>query len=324
MIERQFGPGGKRVKPLGLGAWPIGQKKQQNGGTIGDYGIVSRKEGKAVVERFIELGGNFIDTARLYGTSESIIGECSFINNSRDSIFIASKSHHTGAIEEIQEIEKDIEKTLRNLNTEYVDLYQIHNPPEDEELMKRVLDKFLKLKEEGKVRAIGASVKGPDVTRDTVNLAKRYADSGIIDSLQLVYSIFRRAHEETFSYAAKRGVAVIARTVMESGFLTGKYSPETQFSGHRSRWGKNRRKILLEAANRLAGSVEPPYESLSQVAIHFALEAPGVTVVIPGAHTVEQVEANWRAGELPRLSDEIRRVIDELPDSLADLANTGN
>mgnify|MGYP006288632493 CR=1 FL=1 len=323
MEQRRFGRTGRHVTAIGFGAWPIGQKETSAGTTKGSYGHVPPAEARRTVERYVELGGTFIDTARAYGTSESVIGSCSFMKHARDDVFIATKSRHTSSADELDQIETDLETSLRNLGTDYVDLYQIHSPPEDPELMKRVIDIFVKLRDSGKVLAIGASVKGPDVTPATVALAKRYVDTGQIDALQLIYSIFRGRNAETCAYAAEHDVAVIARTVMESGFLSGKYGPDAEFSGHRTRWGKERRERLLGEAARLSEAVEPPYETLAQVAQKYVLSRPGVSVIIPGAKSVEQVEANCAVDALPPLPKRTVDAIDAVPEELEDLANTG-
>lgn len=322
MTRRKFGTrtaSPPEVTAIGLGAWPIGQKAD---GT-GSYGVVAPEEGRAVVERYVELGGTFIDTARGYGTSEAIIGSCSFMQSDREKIFLATKTHHTKSMEELPQIERDLESSLRELRTDYVDLFQIHAPPEEPDLMERVLDEFVKLKERGLIRMIGASVKGPDVTPQTVKLAKAYIDTDKVDALQLIYSIYRRAHEETFQHAYAKGVAIIARTVLESGFLTGKYRAGAEFTDHRARWSPERREVLIAEAARLRDQLEAPYESLAQAAMRFALESQEVSVIIPGARSTAQVEANCAVDALPPLSHGFRNALEQLPDRIHDLANTG-
>ena len=322
MNTRRFGRTGRQVSEIGLGAWPIGQKE---GGT-GSYGLVDPAEGRRVVQAYVDAGGTFIDTARAYGTSEEVIGGCSFMKSGRESLYIATKTQHTGSVDQIPSIEMDLETSLKNLGTEYVDLYQIHNPPDDPDLMKRVIEIFVGLKERGLIRAIGASVKGPDVTDATVDLACAYIDTGQIDALQIIYSAFRRRHERTLEHAKKHDVAIIARTVLENGFLSGKYPPGTTFpNDHRRRWGDERLSHLLEAAADLQDhAVRPPFETLAQVAIKFALMADGVSTVIPGAKRVSQVESNVAVSQMPDLDpDIIERIRTGYP-GIEDVANTGD
>ena len=324
MKTRTFGRTGRQVTEIGFGAWPIGQYETGNRPWPGSYGFVSADTGVAVVDRYIDLGGTFIDTARGYGTSESLIGSSKHFYAKRESIFLSTKTGKTGTLEALPGIREDIETSLRNLKTDYVDLYLIHNPPEDPELIKRVIDIFLRLKDEGKAVAIGASITGPDVTPQVVELAATYIDTGHMDALQLIYSMFRRGHEAIMSKAAAAGVAIIARTVLESGFLTGKYKPEQEIpqEGHRSRWGDKRRRRLLTAAATLAAAVDSPYKSLAQAAIKFALGRPEVSVAIPGAKSVEQVEANCAVDALPELPGKLRAALEALPADIGEIANT--
>lgn len=322
METRRFGRTGWEVSEIGFGAWPIGQRSNGSG----SYGVVDPDEGRRVVERYVELGGNFIDTARAYGTSEEIIGRCSFMKERRESVFIATKTHSTSSEEKLPEIETDLQTSLRNLQTDYVDLYQIHTPPEDPELIKRLIEILQRFKEKGLIRAIGASVKGPDVTQATVDLACTYIDTGEIDAVQIIYSMFRRAHDRTVERARESDVAVIARTVLESGFLSGKYEPGTTFpDDHRRRWGADRLTHLLEAAGDLKEhAVRSPFESLAQVAIRFALMADGVSTVIPGAKRVSQVENNVAVSDMPDIDPDIMTRIREGYPGIGDRANTGD
>ncbi len=276
------------------------------------------------MDRYIELGGTLIDTARNYGTSESLIGSSTLFQANREAIYLSTKTGKTATEDELPGIREELETSLRNLRTDYVDLYLIHSPPDDPELTKRVIGIFLRLKDEGKARAIGASVSGPDVTPKVIELARRYIDTGQMDALQIIYSMFRRGHEAIMPAAKRAGVAIIARTVLESGFLSGKYKPDQDLpeEGHRRRWGERRRRRLLSEAAKLAEAVEAPYTSLAQAAVAFALVRPEVSVVIPGAKSVEQVEANCAVDSLPELPEALQTTVDRLPADIAETANT--
>jgi aryl-alcohol dehydrogenase-like predicted oxidoreductase len=202
-------------------------------------------------------------------------------------------------------IRSDLETSLRLLQTDWIDLYYIHMPPDDLDGMNRDLDVFEQLRDEGKIRFIGASVKGPDVTQATVDLCRQYIDTGRVDAIQLIYSIFRQRTRDIFGLAQKRGVGLVGRTCLESGFLTGKYPPGHTFAGkdHRSRWGGERLRRILTCAQELReAAVAPPYETLAQVAIRFAMLPAAIATTIVGARTVDQTRANLAALGLPRLS----------------------
>mmetsp|Transcript_56561 Transcript_56561/g.133206 ORF Transcript_56561/g.133206 Transcript_56561/m.133206 type:complete len:247 (-) Transcript_56561:67-807(-) len=209
----------------------------------------------------------------------------------RSRLIVASKTH---TLEE-EEIRAELAISLAALQTDYVDLYYLHQPPEDVATMQQVLDVFQKLKSEGKIRAVGASIKGPDVSQGTVDLCRQYIQSGKVDALQVIFSICRGKTREIFEEAHAAGVAIVARTVLESGFLTGKYKAGHTFSApdHRHRWGQERLDtILADVATLQKQCVKAPYTSLAQFSTRFAYDTPGVTAIIPGARSPEQMAAN--------------------------------
>lgn len=294
--RRTLGRTGFEVSEISLGAWQIGGW---------GYGPVGEAEARATLRAYLDAGGNFIDTARAYGESERIIG--GFLSpRERQEMFIASKSGKP----EPAGVREDLETTLRLLRTDRVDLYYLHSPPEDAAAMDRLLGEYARLREEGKIRAIGASIKGPDVSQKTVDLCRRYILDGRVDALMLIYSIFRQRNAEVFGEAAGRGVGVVARTVLESGFLSGQYAPGHQFDlkdDHRRRWSDGRiERILREAAEVGARTVAAPYPSLAQVAVRFVLDEPRVASIAAGARTPAQIAGSAAAASLPPLPPGLR------------------
>ena len=311
---RILGRTGLEVAEIGFGAWPIGGRY---------YGHVTEDDAHACVNAYVEGGGNFIDTARRYLDSERIIGEYFRRHGGREGTIIASKTHQTDALA----IRKELEETLRMLQSDYVDVYYLHAPPDDPTEMKCVLDVYERLKEEGKIRAIGASIKGPNVTERTVALCRQYIRSGRVDVLQVIYSVFRQKNSEMFREASEGGVGVVGRTVLESGFLTGKYAPGHQFTGddHRRRWGGERLAGMLEYVQELEElAVAPPYRAVGDVAIRFALDQEGISTIIVGAKSVPQVQANMRAASLPPVTQELRERLIGAYGGLIDLFNAGD
>ncbi|MCD6287628.1 MAG: aldo/keto reductase [Candidatus Hydrogenedentes bacterium] len=248
-----------------------------------------------------------MDTARAYDDSESIIGEVIRSHDIRDQIVLASKTQASRDLETIPMIRRDLEESLRRLQTDRIDLYYMHAPPADPYVMNKVFDEFEILKNEGKIISIGASIKGPSVTCQTTDLCRQYIDSGRVDAIQLIYSILRQKTAEIFGYAYQHEVAIVARTVIESGFLSGKYRPGHEFeSGHRTRWTGEQLSRILDMAHHIEQTtLKPPYRSMAQIAIEFALDPKEVSSVIPGAKTPEQVRDNMEVGTLPRLAPEI-------------------
>jgi aryl-alcohol dehydrogenase-like predicted oxidoreductase len=158
-MHRRLLPGLSVPVPVcGLGGWALGGRA---------YGPVEREGARATLVRFIELGGTFIDTAEAYGTSEEIIGEVVAELGCRESVVLATKTqHHRGA-----DIRRALDQSLRRLRTEWIDVYQIHAPPEDDVMMDEVLDVFDALRREGKIRLVGASVNPsrPDPRQNPVS-----------------------------------------------------------------------------------------------------------------------------------------------------------
>ena len=295
--KRLLGRTGFEVTELGFGAWPIGG--------IG-YGPINERNAIECAEAYLDAGGNFIDTARRYGQSEAIIGKTLHRKNMRNGIFISTKTFKGELMETIPDIRLEIEQSLRFLQTDYVDIYYLHMPPVNREVMNRALDEFEALKSDGKIRAIGASIKGPAVTTATVDLCKKYINTGRVDVIQIVYSILRQANAEIFDCAYKKGVAIVARTAIESGFLSGKYRPGDVISeGHRKRWPSDTQEKIFRLVNELQNyAVRAPYRSLVQVAIRFALEPKEISCVIAGARNASQMRENMEVVSLPPLDDE--------------------
>ncbi|MEM6530878.1 MAG: aldo/keto reductase, partial [Chloroflexota bacterium] len=173
----------------------------------------------------------------------------------------------------------------------------------------------------------GASVKGPDVTPHTVDLCRQYIHSGRVNALQVIYSIFRQQNAEMFAEAHEHDVGIVVRTSLESGFLTGKYKPGHEFSGddHRKRWSKNRLEtILAHVADVEQLAVKSPYETLSQVALRFALDTPGVDTIIPGAKNARQLRSNLSVLDLPPLDDAVYTELKQRFSTPDPIYNTGD
>ncbi|MFW6309157.1 MAG: aldo/keto reductase [bacterium] len=293
----RLGKSNLEITTLGFGAWAIGSR---------GYGEVPDQKARKALQTYLDAGGNFIDTATRYGNSEEIIGRVLEKDTySRPEVIIASKTPEL----EPDKIREEVEESLKRLRTDYVDLYYLHAPPEDKDTMNRILDEFMKLKEEGKILSIGASIKGPNVTEKTVKLCQQYIKTEKVDVLQVIFSIFRQKNRDMFDLADSYDVGIVGRTALESGFLTGKYRPGYRFSedDHRKRWGQSKLDNILQIVKNLEEEfVQPPYDQLSEVAVKFALDEAGIDSVIVGAKNRKQVQANIRATNLPSLTKEKR------------------
>ena len=260
----------------------------------------------------------------MYFDSEERIGKTLERMGNRADLVIATKTAQGNKLENISLMRGDLVESLRKLKTDYVDIYQIHHPSDDPEVIEASLLEMEQFKTEGKIRAIGASIKGPNVTQDTADLCRQYIDTGKIDALQLVYSIFRQSNAQVFDQARQAGVGIIARTVLESGFLTGKYDGQSRFpeGDHRRRWSAEQLQEFKEASGRIeAKFVKPPFETIAELAIRFSLAPPEVSTLILGARTARQVERNLVAANLPELDSETILQLNELFDGFEKMVN---
>lgn len=305
MRTRLLGRTGLRVSEIGFGGWAIGGNAHGN-----SYGPTDDEASVAAVRRAVELGCNFFDTADVYGWghSEEILGKA--LEGHRDDVILATKvggdfyGVRVRLNFEPKYIAWALDRSLERLRTDRIDLYQLHNPPA--ELMGdpetyEVLDA---LKREGKIRHYGVSVHEPSEGIRCIEVGKP-------DVLQIPFSIFRQEWSQEFLSAARRAnVGVIAREPLGNGFLAGKIPLGARFppGDIRSYWPPDMIDARIRAAQRLA-FLAGKERTLAQAALRFVLAFAEVSVAIPGAKTIAQVEENLAASEVPALGDgDVRRL----------------
>ena len=293
-----LGATGFAVSEIGLGAWAMGNR---------GYGAVAKEDGARTVQDYLDAGGNLIDTAPIYGDSELLLGDIFGGNALRKKVFLCTKTKMGDTPETVLKIRAACEESLRRLRSDYIDIYYLHTPPEDAETIDRTFNELEALKREGKIRAIGASIKAAAVTADTVKLCHRYIEMGRVDVIQVAYSILRQANAEIFPKAHAAKVGIVARTAIESGFLSGKYRPGHVFtSGHRIRWSEKTLAKIFSLTDELTRwAIRPPYQSLPELAIRFSLAPPEVSALLVGASSPEQLRRNLAALDLPVLDPAI-------------------
>jgi len=303
MNYRQFGRTGWDVSEIGFGAWAIG----------GDWGHVDQEDALAALRTAIENGVNFIDTADVYGDgrSEKLVGKV--VKEFPDQIYVATKAGRRlnpfvaeGFSRE--NLNAFIERSLKNLNVETLDLVQLHCPPTEVYYMPEVFGYLDALVKAGKIQHYGVSV-------EKVEEAIKVMEYPNVKSVQIIFNIFRqRPSELFFSLAQQKKVAILARVPLASGLLTGKMSKKTTFedSDHRkyNRHGEAFDvgetfsgvpfSIGLDAVDELNPLLPKGY-TMAQFALRWILMFDAVSLAIPGAKNPRQARENAAASDLPAL-----------------------
>ena len=289
MNQRPLGATGISVSEVGLGAWQLANA---------DWGVHDPDEARQVIEQALDAGCNFFDTAPGYGAgrSETLLGEV--LRPVRDRVTICSKFGHSpeGKTDfSVSALRTSLEASLKRLQTDYLDVYLLHSPPAELLDGNRAphYEELERLKAEGKVRAYGVSA---DYSSDLETVLATTASS----VLEVLFNVFHQEPQASFRKVQERGVGLIAKVPLDSGWLSGKYRRESSFEGVRRRWSPDviaRRAALVE---QLAALV-PPGRSLTHAALQYVLAQPEVSTVIAGAKTVDQVRDNAAAAasELP-------------------------
>jgi len=296
MIYRTLGKTGAEVSVVGVGTWQFG----------GEWGIdFDQKTVKDIFHAAKECGINLIDTAECYGDhlSESLIGEA--IKGDRDDWFLATKfGHHFHENFERTEhrtaadVTKQLEDSLRALQTDVIDLYQYHSWADDEVFTDDVQAALLKAKDQGKVRFLGNSVR----SKGDAVVQIRQSEANSMDAIQIIYNRLQREPEETaFDICQQQNLGVLARVPLASGYLSGKYKPGHRFDENEVRGKRDddqQRNAWLTEAATIAQEEVPAGVNMAQWAIAWCLRHPAVTCVIPGVKNADQVRSNAAAVEL--------------------------
>ena len=316
MNYRELGRTGWKVSEVSFGAWAIGSA----------WGATDDRESIAALHRAIDLGVNFIDTADVYGDghSERLIAQV--LKARSETVRVATKAGrrlnpHVADGYTAENLARFVERSLQNLDTDALDLVQLHCPPTEVYYRPEVFGALDDLVQAGKIRHYGVSV-------EKVEEALKAIEYPNVKTVQIIFNMFRhRPAELFFREAQARQVGILARVPLASGLLTGKMTRETVFSAsdHRqyNRQGGSfdrgetfsgvdyeRGLEAVEALRRLV----PDGATLAQLALRWILMFDAVSCVIPGAKRPAQVQDNVGAADLPALSEKdmayVRQVYD--------------
>ena len=318
MKYRKLGKTNLKISEIGIGTWQLANDLECWVG--GDL-----DESVKALHKYIDLGGNFIDTAWVYGfikegqselTSEQLIGKFLKETGKRNDLIIASKvapsnwtwpamkGSKSTEIFPQEHIEKQVNDSLTRLGTDYIDVMQFHVWQDDwaqDEEWKLAIEKIIK---SGKVRYWGISINDYQPSNCLKTL-----DTGLISTIQFIFNIFhQKPTEKLLPYAKKHDIGLIARVPLDEGGLCGKWDKTHKFEKGDFRqhyFSQERLEELVNRTGKLKNLLGPDARSLTELALKYILSFDEVTTVIPGMRKVSYVETNNKISDGRKLSDKL-------------------
>ncbi|MEO0526698.1 MAG: aldo/keto reductase [Bacteroidota bacterium] len=319
MKYRRLGKTDFKVSEISLGTWQVG-------GTWGSG--FNDASAEKILNDAIDSGVNFIDTADVYesGASEAAVGRV--VRNRNKEIYVATKcgrqiNPHIDLNYTPTVLRKYVEDSLRNTGLECIDLIQLHCPPTEVYYRPEIFELFDRLKDEGKIKALGISV-------EKVEEALKGIEYPNVSTVQIIFNMFRQRPKELFfEQVQKKDIGVIIRVPLASGLLTGKFSNDTVFEKDDHRFF-NREGAGFDKGETFSGipyetglkaveelkAIFPDHENLAPLALRWILDFPEVSCVIPGASKPEHLASNSTASDLPSIAAEDQNAIDHIYDAL--------
>jgi len=290
-----------KVSEIGFGAWQLGKSLQ--------WSEISEKESIKLIHEAINLGINFFDTAPNYGlgVSEKLIGR-GIKNFDRRDIVINSKFGHTADGKtnfDSNSIRESVEGSLKRLKTDYLDSILLHNPPGEIYNGNKCdhYEEFEKLKQEGKILTYGASI-------DTAKDMKVFMDTTEGEIIEAFFNILHQDTRFAFDQALDQNVKIIAKVPLDSGWLSGKYNADSNFTGVRSRWSQKDVITRAEVVDKIK-EIPRGNMTLAQLAISYCCSYDVITTVIPGNKNVDQLKANIDSNNY-NLNSETIKLLEDL------------
>lgn len=298
MNYRSLGKTGFEISEVSLGTWQVG-------GRWGEP--FNNKNAESLINKAIDAGINFIDTADVYGDglSEKMVGEV--VRSRSERVYVASKcgrrlNPHTNETYVPKALRLFVEQSLRNSGLDTLDLIQLHCPPSEVYHRPEIFELFDRLKAEGKILNMGVSVESVDEAL----MALQYDN---VTTVQIIFNMFRHKPADVFfDKAASKDVGIIVRVPLASGLLTGLYSKTTEF-GNEDHRNFNRDGAMFDKGETFSGvdyeiglhaveelkGVFPGRENLASLALRWVLMFDAVSCVIPGASRESQLGSNLAA-----------------------------
>jgi aryl-alcohol dehydrogenase-like predicted oxidoreductase len=296
---RTLGRTGFEVSEVGYGAWGISGSQWLG---------AEDEESLRALNRAIDLGVNFIDTALAYGDghSERLVG--SVVRERSERVVVATKvppknltwpappGLDPDEVFPAEHVVASTERSLRNLGLETVDLQQFHVWHDEWVGRGSWLEAIERLKADGRIRAFGVSINDHQPSN-----ALRLIETGVVDTVQVIYNVFDQSPaDELFPACRERNIGVIVRVPFDEGALTGSVRPDTTFPDGDFRnhyFGGDRKREVWERVQAICAELDAQLEELPEIALRFTLSDPAVSTVIPGMRSVRNVERNAAAGD---------------------------
>jgi len=315
MEFRTLGKTGIKVSAISLGTWQVG----------GKWGAgFSDANADEILNKAVDDGINFIDTADVYGDGESEKAVGRLLRNRKEKIYVATKcgrqlNPHTNESYQPAVLKKFVENSLTNMGIETIDLIQLHCPPTEVYYRPEIFSLFDELKKEGKIQHMGVSV-------EKVDEALKAIEYDNVTTVQIIFNIFRQKPAELFFEKAKqKNVGIIVRVPLASGLLTGKFTASTDFAegDHRQ---FNRNGEAFDKGETFSGvdyergiaavealkKVFPGQPNLAPMALKWILQFDAVSCIIPGASNVSQVDSNISAFDIPAITTEQLKAVQDI------------
>lgn len=326
MRYRKLGRSDLMISEIGYGTW---QLANDPGLWVG----ANLGESYTCLKKYVESGGNFIDTAWVYGysekepnkhPSEELIGSFLKDNNLKDKIIVATKIPPKNmkwpawrgiTVEEVfpkDHIEKCVNDSLNSLGLDTIDLMQFHVWQDDFILSEELKNTIKKITKEGKVRYWGISINDYQPTNCLKSL-----DTGLFVSIQTIFNIFhQKPAKDLFRYAKENNIGIITRVPLDEGGLSGKFTTETRFADGDFRSSYFTKERLVELVKRTDTlkiiAKESGISSLAELALRFILSHEEVTSTIPGMRKIHHTEENVSISDKPKLSAQLMQELEKL------------